>query len=115
MPAIWMNAFEVLPKQCLTPNQAYQHLIKGNCVAYPIKELKDKIILTMLAPYPPGIPIIMPGESIQGEHEEIISYLRLLERFDNTFPGFENEVEGVLIRTVRGKRQYWVNCLPSSN
>lgn len=110
-----MNAFEVLPKQCLTPNQAYQHLIKGDCVAYPIKELKDKIILTMLAPYPPGIPIIMPGESIQGEHEEIISYLRLLERFDNNFPGFENEVEGVLIRTVRGKRQYWVNCLPSSN
>lgn len=106
-----MQAFDILPQPVITPNQAYQHIVKEQCEAYPIDELKNKVILTMLAPYPPGIPIVMPGEKITKASQVIIDYLSMLERFDNAFPGFENEVHGVEVKKIRGKRRYFVNCL----
>ncbi|MDP3559341.1 MAG: hypothetical protein Q8R79_03195, partial [Legionellaceae bacterium] len=106
-----MNAFEILPEPVLTPNEAYQHLIKSHYTEYSLDELEDKVILTMLAPYPPGIPIVMPGEKITKESGLIIEYLKMLERFDNAFPGFENEVHGVEVKIVHGKRRYFVNAL----
>lgn len=105
------NAFEQLPQQVLTPNASYQHIVKSNCQAYPLEELQNKIILTMLTPYPPGIPVVMPGEKITADCQVIIDYLAMLERFDNHFPGFENEVHGVEIKIVNGKRKYFVNCI----
>ena len=108
---LMMKAFEVLPEQVMTPNQAYQYVIKGECQRYPLDELLNKVILTMLAPYPPGIPIVMPGEKVIKSSQIVIDYLKMLERFDNTFPGFENEVHGVDVKMIRGKRHYFVNCL----
>lgn len=106
-----MNAFDKLPEQVLSPNEAYQHIVKGNCTAYPLEQLENKIVLTMLTPYPPGIPLVMPGERVTKEGSVIIDYLEMLERFDNAFPGFANDVHGVELRTVHGKLKYYVNCL----
>jgi arginine decarboxylase len=106
-----MDAFAILPKQVITPNAAYQHIVNANCQEFPIEELHDKIILDMLSPYPPGIPLVMPGESITKEHQDLIEYLLMLERFDNKFPGFENDVHGVNVRIVNGKRKYFVPCV----
>lgn len=106
-----MRAFEILPEQVLTPNQAYQHVVKANGVLVPISELENKILLSMIAPYPPGIPIIMPGEKINAQSKLIIDYLCMLERFDNTFPGFENEIHGLTIKEIEGQRRYFAHCL----
>lgn len=106
-----LTAFDNLPQQSITPNEAYQHIVKGHSTAYPLSELQDKVVLSMLAPYPPGIPLLMPGEKVTQDCTIIIKYLSMLERFDNAFPGFENEVHGVDIRIIHGKRHYFVNCL----
>jgi arginine decarboxylase len=106
-----MKAFDILPEQTMTPNEAYQHIVQDNGTEYPLEEMHNKVALTMLAPYPPGIPILMPGEKITKKSKNIIDYLGMLERFDNEFPGFENEVHGVEVRLVRGKRKYFIYCL----
>ena len=106
-----MNAFAILPEQVITPNAAYQHIVNANCTYYPLEELTDKIIIDLVAPYPPGIPLVMPGERITNEHQDLIKYLSMLEKFDNIFPGFENDVHGVDIRIVHGKRKYFVPCV----
>ncbi len=109
-----MKAFDVFPEQVMTPTQAYQYIIKGQCQSYPLDELLNKVILTMLAPYPPGIPVVMPGEKITKSTQIILEYLSMLEHFDNEFPGFENEVHGVEIKMVRGKRRYFIKSIPKN-
>ncbi len=108
-----MNAYDSLPEPVLTPHDAYQALISGRWRCVPIDELLDKVVLTMVAPYPPGIPIIMPGERLTKKHSVILNFLKLLESFDNAFPGFENEVHGAKIQSneKEGSRRYYFYCL----
>ena len=40
----------------------------------------------------------------------IIKYLKLAEEFDNEFPGFENEVHGVMIEEEKGRKNYYIYC-----
>jgi len=51
----------------------------------------------MVVPYPPGIPVVMPGEKFGPETQRILEYLAYCEDFDTRFPGFENEVHGVMV------------------
>ncbi len=111
---LMMQAFDVLPEQVMTPNQAYQYIVREQCQTHPVDELMNKVVLTMLAPYPPGIPVVMPGERITKSSHVILDYLTMLERFDNAFPGFENEVHGVEVKIMWGKRRYYVKCLDYS-
>ncbi len=45
-------------------------------------------------PYPPGIPIVMPGESMGPADGPWLTYLRTLQEYGHLFPGFAKEVEG---------------------
>ena len=56
---------------------------------------------------PPGIPIVMPGENIGPADGAWISYLRVLQRWAELFPGFAKEVEG----TIEKDGVYHVYCL----
>jgi arginine decarboxylase len=58
-------------------------------------------------PYPPGIPIVMPGENIGPADGAWITYLRVLQDWGETFPGFAKEVEGA----VESGGTYHVYCL----
>jgi len=58
-------------------------------------------------PYPPGIPIVMPGENIGPADGAWISYLRVLQHWAEAFPGFAKEVEG----TIEKDGVYHVYCL----
>jgi arginine decarboxylase len=106
-----MRAYDVLPEQVITPTQAYRHIVKTDIEEVFLDQIAGRVILTMLAPYPPGIPVVMPGERLARETDPIIEFLQMLEAFDNEFPGFENEVHGAEVRQVGGKRRYAVNCL----
>jgi arginine/lysine/ornithine decarboxylase len=112
--SLQMRAYDALPEQVITPTEAYGHIIKTNLEEVFLDRIAGRVILTMLAPYPPGIPVVMPGERIASEADPIIEFLQLLEAFDNEFPGFENEVHGAEVRQVDGKRRYAVNCLKTN-
>ena len=48
-----------------------------------------------MIPYPPGIPIVMPGENIGGADGALAHLLiRRSRSAGETFPGFAKEVEG---------------------
>ena len=66
-----------LPTPVMTPADAYNHLVKGEIERVDIEQLSGRIAATMLVPYPPGIPTIMPGERFGDSDEPIIQSLRI--------------------------------------
>ena len=88
------DAFETLPRQELTPRQAYMNMVKGNTELVPAEKLARRIAANAVIPYPPGIPMVMSGERFGDENNPHIAYLRSLETWDRKFPGFEHVTEG---------------------
>ena len=105
------KVFSILPDPEMAPWQAYQELVRGNVEELGIREMTGRIPAVMLVPYPPGIPVIMPGEKFNDRSKAILDYLAIFEDFDNSFPGFETETHGVTPRRVDGRIRYFVNCL----
>ncbi|MDE1905358.1 MAG: hypothetical protein KGH75_02755, partial [Rhodospirillales bacterium] len=53
------------------------------------------IAATALVPYPPGIPLVMPGESLGESDGPVLRYLTALRSFDRQFPGFGHDTHGI--------------------
>ncbi|MCW8408100.1 lysine decarboxylase LdcC [Legionella sp. PATHC035] len=96
LPQVMYHAFDTLPKIVMTPHQAYQKLIRQETQLIPLSQLKDKISATMILPYPPGVPLIMPGEQITDESELILDFLLMLDDIGEALPGFATEIHGVV-------------------
>jgi lysine decarboxylase/arginine decarboxylase len=105
------DVYNKLPEQEMTPAEAYVHLVKDEVEQVAIKELMNKVSAVMVVPYPPGIPVIMPGEKYTTATKRIVDYLALCEEFDNRFPGFENEMHGVDIKEEDGRKTYYIYCI----
>jgi hypothetical protein len=73
-----------------------------------IDDLEDRVTSIRLTPYPPGIPLLIPGERF---NKTIVDYLRFARDFNEKFPGFETDVHGLVTREVDGKRGYFVDCV----
>ena len=75
----------------------------------PAAEMAGRASAVMVVPYPPGIPILMPGERVDGP---TVDYLEALQQFDRRFPGFSHHVLGVaLANGERDETGYRVSCL----
>ncbi len=104
----WLaEAFSTLPKPVLTPNAAFQYLVRDEIEHVPLDELADRILATSVVPYPPGIPMLMPGESTGPDDGPYLGYLRALSEWDKRFPGFGHDTHGVENRDGI----YYVQCL----
>jgi arginine decarboxylase len=57
--------------------------------------MAGRIAATGIVPYPPGIPLMMPGESAGAADGPVLGYLKALEEFDRQFPGFTHETHGI--------------------
>ncbi|HAD40692.1 MAG TPA: lysine decarboxylase LdcC, partial [Plesiomonas shigelloides] len=62
LPELMYTAFEVLPKLVMTPHAAFQQELRGNVEECYLEEMVGKINANMILPYPPGVPLVMPGE-----------------------------------------------------
>ncbi len=91
------QACDVDPDPVLTPAQTYQKLIRNGTEKVRISEMAGRLAGVMLVPYPPGIPVRMPGERLGDADSPIIRLLLALEKFGKQFPGFEREVHGIEI------------------
>lgn len=105
------NVYSRLPEQVMTPAEAYRRLVRGEVTPVPASDLEGRTVAVMVVPYPPGIPVIMPGERCGPETRAIVDYLRSSEEFNALFPGFENEVHGVDVVEEDGRRIYYVYCI----
>ena len=103
------RAFRELPRQALTPREAYRHIVTGNVEQVPSSKLSGRVAACSVIPYPPGIPMLMSGEAFGGEDCPRIGYLKQLECWDAEFPGFEHVTEGA----ERIDGVYHVMCVKS--
>jgi lysine decarboxylase len=97
LPDMMYRAFDTLPKMVMTPHQAYQHLLRGNTKIVRLRDMIGKTAAEMILPYPPGVPLIMPGECVTKEAKEALEYLMLLEDIGRALPGFEADIHGVSV------------------
>jgi len=103
--------YTVLPEVAMKPADAYDHLVRGEVEAVSIDQLQGRIAAVMLVPYPPGIPLIMPGERFTDSTRSIIDYLAFARAFDSSFPGFVADVHGLQHDDLGDGRQYTVDCI----
>jgi arginine decarboxylase len=108
MPALLDGAFSAVPEARLTPADAYRHLVRGRSERLPLATMAQQTATVMVVPYPPGIPILMPGESAGPSDGPLLQYLAALETFDKRFPGFEHDIHGVE-RDANGN--YAIECI----
>ncbi len=101
------SMYTALPELAIKPADAYDRLVRGEVEAVPIDQLQGRIAAVMLVPYPPGIPLIMPGERFTAATRSILDYLAFARTFDQAFPGFDIDVHG--LQTETG--EYCVDCL----
>lgn len=102
--------YTVLPEIAMRPADAYAQLVRGEVEAVPIDRLEGRVAAVMLVPYPPGIPLIMPGERFTESTRSILDYLAFAQSFERTFPGFDSDVHGLQVREIDGERRYTVEC-----
>ena len=104
----WLaQAFSTLPELAMSPSDAYQHLVRDEIEHVPLENLANRILATSLVPYPPGIPMLMPGESTGPDDGPYLGYLRALWAWDQRFPGFGHDTHGI---ETRDGVQY-IQCL----
>jgi arginine decarboxylase len=103
--------YTVLPEIALRPADAYNQLVRGEVEAVPIEQLDGRIAAVMLVPYPPGIPLIMPGERFTPATRSIIDYLEFARTFDRSFPGFDADVHGLQRNEGPDGNAYTVDCI----
>ena len=104
----WLaEAFSTLPEAVMTPSAAYQHLVRDEIEHVPLGKLANRVLATSVVPYPPGIPMLMPGEATGPADGPYLGYLRALAEWDARFPGFGHDTHGVEHRDG----VYYVQCL----
>lgn len=95
IPALLQDAYMTLPPAACTPADAYDRLVQGECQRVPLYQMASGIAATALVPYPPGIPLVMPGESLGESDGPELRYLAALRVFDRQFPGFGHDTHGI--------------------
>ena len=91
-----LNAgFSVLPQPDMTPVESFENLVRNNVESLKLNEMAGRTVATGVVPYPPGIPLLMPGENAGDANGPLLGYLKSLEAFDRHFPGFTHDIHGV--------------------
>lgn len=111
VPKAQREMYTVLPEMALRPADAYDRLVKGRIESVEIDALMNRILAVMIVPYPPGIPLIMPGERITQSTKSIQDYLLYARDFDRKFPGFETDIHGLRFASGNSGRRYLVDCI----
>ena len=95
----------------MKPADAYARIAHRDTERVPIEELEGRITTALLTPYPPGIPLLIPGERF---NKKIVDYLRFAYNFNQRFPGFDTDVHGLVeseVREADGRTRYFVDCV----
>ena len=92
----------------MKPSDAFAKMAHGEIERVPVDELEGRITAVLLTPYPPGIPLLIPGERF---NKTIVDYLKFARDFNKKFPGFETDIHGLVAERSNGDRVYYVDCV----
>ena len=89
----------------MRPADAFARMAHREIERVAIDDLEGRVTSVLLTPYPPGIPLLIPGERFNAT---ICNYLRFARDFNKLFPGFETDIHG-LVKGEDGR--YYVDCV----
>ncbi|TCW79719.1 arginine decarboxylase [Burkholderia sp. SRS-46] len=89
------RGFSTLPQPDYSPAEAFERLVHNEIEMLELSEMEGRTVATGVVPYPPGIPLLMPGENAGPSDGPLLGYLKALEQFDLRFPGFTHDTHGV--------------------
>ena len=92
----------------MKPSDAFECLAHRKVDRVPIDDLEGRITTMLVTPYPPGIPLLIPGERF---NRSIVEYLKFARSFNARFPGFDTDVHGLLVERHQGVDHYFVDCV----
>ncbi len=92
----------------MRPADAFAKMAHREIERVEIDKLEDRVTSVLLTPYPPGIPLLIPGERF---NRTIVSYLQYARDFNERFPGFETDIHGLVKDDTNGKVRYFVDCV----
>ncbi len=95
----------------MKPTDAFAKMAHRKIDRVAIDDLEGRITAVLLTPYPPGIPLLIPGERF---NKIIVNYLKFAREFNEKFPGFEADNHGLVKKIVDGKAVYFVDCVTQS-
>ena len=92
----------------MKPAEAFAKMAHKEIERVAIDDLEGRITAVLLTPYPPGIPLLIPGERF---NKIIVDYLMFARDFNEKFLGFETDNHGLVKQKIDGKSHYFVDCV----
>ena len=93
----------------MTPSDAFAHIARRKTERVEIDHLEGRVTTSLVTPYPPGIPLLIPGEVFNAR---IVDYLRFNRDFARECPGFETDIHGLVVeKDADGVTRYYADCV----
>jgi len=93
----------------MKPSDAFAHIAHRTTERVAIDDLEGRITTSLVTPYPPGIPLLIPGEVF---NRKIVDYLKFSREFNTQCPGFETDIHGLVeVVGADGKKAYFADCV----
>ena len=92
----------------MRPADAWARMAHREIDRVEIDKLEGRVTSVLLTPYPPGIPLLIPGERFNAT---IVRYLQFARTFNQKFPGFETDIHGLAVEPGEGGQRYFVDCV----
>ncbi len=91
----------------MKPSDAFACMAHRDIDRVEIDQLEGRVTSVLLTPYPPGIPLLIPGERF---NRTIVQYLQFARSFNERFPGFETDIHGLIVEQEGGATRYYMDC-----
>ncbi|MGH6751815.1 MAG: lysine decarboxylase, partial [Bradyrhizobium sp.] len=92
----------------MIPTEAYAQMAHSAIDRVAIDDLEGRVTAVLLTPYPPGIPLLIPGERVNAT---IVRYLQFARELNARYPGFGTDIHG-LVKAESGTRvEYFLDCV----
>ena len=93
----------------MKPSDAFAHIAHRKTERVEIDQLEGRITTSLLTPYPPGIPLLIPGERFNKQDRRLPEVHA--RAFNAAFPGFDTDVHGLVEVESPAGRGYFVDCV----
>ncbi len=95
----------------MKPSDAFAAMAHRDIDRVDIDNLEGRVTSVLLTPYPPGIPLLIPGERF---NSTIVRYLQFARDFNRKFAGFETDIHGLVEEPGEGGVRFFVDCVRQS-
>jgi len=93
----------------MKPADAYAYIAHRKTERVEIDQLEGRVTVGLVTPYPPGIPLLIPGEVF---NKKIVDYLKFSREFNAQCPGFETDIHGLVEEVGEdGVKRYFADCV----